>query len=106
KLGPHTAPLGLEFYTGTQFPEAYRNQVFIAEHGSWNRSKKIGYQISLVTLDAQFKPIKYEAFASGWLDTQKDEVWGRPVDIEHLPDGSILVSDDFADAIYRISYKN
>ncbi|MBP9874462.1 MAG: sorbosone dehydrogenase family protein [Haliscomenobacter sp.] len=106
KLGPHTAPLGLEFYTGTQFPEAYRNQVFIAEHGSWNRSKKIGYQISLVTLDAQFRPIKYEAFASGWLDTQKDEVWGRPVDIEHLPDGSILVSDDFADAIYRISYKN
>ena len=105
KLGPHTAPLGMEFYTGTQFPEAYRNQIFIAEHGSWNRSKKIGYQISLVTLDAQFKAIKYEPFANGWLDTQKDEVWGRPVDIEHLPDGSILVSDDFADAIYRISYK-
>ncbi len=105
KLGPHTAPLGMEFYTGKQFPDAYRNQILIAEHGSWNRSKKIGYQISLVTLDEQFKPIKYEPFASGWLDTKSDEAWGRPVDIEHLPDGSILVSDDFADAIYRISYK-
>ncbi len=105
KLGPHTAPLGMEFYTGKQFPDAYRNQILIAEHGSWNRSKKIGYQVSLVTLDEQFKPIKYEPFASGWLDTKSDEAWGRPVDIEHLPDGSILVSDDFADAIYRISYK-
>jgi glucose/arabinose dehydrogenase len=105
KLGPHTAPLGLEFYTGKQFPQSYRNQILVAEHGSWNRSKKSGYQISLVTLDEQFNAIKYEPFAQGWLDVEKDEAWGRPVDLEFLPDGSMLVSDDYADAIYRISYK-
>lgn len=103
-LGPHVAPLGLEFYTGTQFPAMYKNQILIAEHGSWNRSKKSGYQISLVTLDNNFKAVKYEPFAKGWLDTKKDDVWGRPVDLEFLPDGSMLVSDDYADVIYRISY--
>lgn len=103
-LGAHTAPLGLEFYTGKQFPAMYHNQILIAEHGSWNRSKKSGYQISLVTVDENFKAVKYEPFAEGWLDTKKDDAWGRPVDLEFLPDGSMLVSDDFADAIYRISY--
>jgi glucose/arabinose dehydrogenase len=103
-LGPHVAPLGMEFYTGAMFPEAYRHQAFIAEHGSWNRTKKIGYQISLVRLDADGKSLGYESFASGWLH-DGDSVWGRPVDLEHLPDGSLLVSDDYADVIYRISYQ-
>ena len=99
KLGPHVAPLGMEFYTGTMFPEQYRNQVFIAEHGSWNRSKKIGYRITLVTLEGN-TATSYTDFATGWL--QGEEPWGRPVDIELTPDGSMLVSDDYADAIYRI----
>jgi glucose/arabinose dehydrogenase len=104
KLGPHVAPLGLEFYIGEQFPEQYKKQIFIAEHGSWNRSKKIGYRIMLVTLEGN-KAVSYKPFASGWLDDSNDSVWGRPVDIEWLPDGSMLVSDDYADAIYRISYQ-
>ncbi|MFT5262341.1 MAG: glucose/arabinose dehydrogenase [Polaribacter sp.] len=104
KLGPHVAPLGLEFYTGKMFPKEYHNQIFIAEHGSWNRSKKIGYRISLVKLDGE-KATSYETFASGWLNEATDDAWGRPVDMEFLPDGSMLISDDFADAIYRVSYE-
>lgn len=104
KLGPHTAPLGLEFCTSNMFPEQYRHQILIAEHGSWNRSKKIGYRVSLVRLE-NGKAASYQPFASGWLDETTDEVWGRPVDLEFLPDGSMLVSDDFANAIYRISYR-
>jgi len=100
-LGPHVAPLGLEFYTGTKFPENYRNQIFIAEHGSWNRSKKIGYRVSLVTLEGN-KATDYRTFAEGWMKPETDEVWGRPVDLELLPDGSMLVSDDYAGAVYRI----
>ncbi|MDX2135192.1 MAG: sorbosone dehydrogenase family protein [Saprospiraceae bacterium] len=101
KLGAHVAPLGLEIYRGAQFPPEYHKQVFIAEHGSWNRSTKTGYRISLVRLDAQGKAVGYETFAEGWL-YDGDQVWGRPVDLEHLPDGSLLVSDDYANAIYRI----
>ncbi len=104
KLGAHVAPLGLEFYTGSMFPEEYQKQIFIAEHGSWNRSKKSGYRISLVRLEGN-KATSYEPFASGWLNEESDEVWGRPVDVELLPDGSMLVSDDFAGAIYRIYYE-
>ena len=104
KLGAHVAPLGLEFYKGNMFPAAYRNQILIAEHGSWNRSKKSGYQISLVKLDANGKSIAYEPFATGWLQ-DGDSVWGRPVDLEHLPDGSLLVSDDHGNAVYRIWYE-
>jgi len=100
-LAPHAAALGMGFYTGRQFPAAYRNQVFIAEHGSWNRSKKIGYRISLVTLEAG-RAISYQPFASGWL--QGETAWGRPVDVLPAPDGSLLVSDDHAGAIYRIHY--
>jgi glucose/arabinose dehydrogenase len=103
-LNAHVAPLGLEFYQGNQFPETYRRQIILAEHGSWNRTKKSGYKLSLVRLDEAGNCIRYETFAGGWL--QPDEsVWGRPVDLEHLPDGSLLVSDDYADAIYRIVYK-
>lgn len=101
KLGPHVAPLGLRFYSGEMFPAQYKKQLFIAEHGSWNRSSKIGYRISLVTMkDGQASG--YETFAKGWL--QGEEYWGRPVDIEPMPDGSLLVSDDFANVIYRIYY--
>ncbi len=102
KLGPHVAPLGIEFYTGTMFPETYRNQIFIAEHGSWDRSIPIGYRVMMVRLEGN-KPISYEPFAEGWL--QDGKAWGRPVDIELLPDGSMLVSDDMAGVVYRISYK-
>jgi glucose/arabinose dehydrogenase len=102
KLGPHVASLGMRFYTGTMFPPEYRNQVFIAEHGSWNRSKKIGYRVSLVRVDGG-KAGAYETFASGWL--QGESVWGRPTDVSVLPDGSLLVADDYAGAIYRITYR-
>ncbi|MCB0635298.1 MAG: PQQ-dependent sugar dehydrogenase, partial [Lewinella sp.] len=105
KLGPHVAPLGLEFYTGGMFPSSYRNQIIIAEHGSWNRSTKIGYRLMLVRLDENQQAISYEPFAEGWLMEDEDDIWGRPVDLEFLPDGSMLVSDDFADVIYRISYE-
>ena len=103
KLGPHVASLGMRFYTGTQFPTAFRNQIFIAEHGSWNRSQKIGYRVTLVRLDAAGKAVAYEPFAEGWL--QGDRVWGRPADVSVAPDGSLLVSDDLAGAIYRIRYR-
>jgi glucose/arabinose dehydrogenase len=103
-LGAHVAPLGIEFYTGNNFPASYKNQVLLAEHGSWNRSKKSGYQLSLVTLDENFNAIRYQPFATGWLNTTNDDVSGRPVDLEMLPDGSMLVSDDYADVIYRIYY--
>ncbi|MBG8552511.1 PQQ-dependent sugar dehydrogenase [Hymenobacter guriensis] len=104
KLGPHVAALGMKFYTGKQFPTQYRNQIFIPEHGSWNRSKKLGYRISLVRLDATGKKaLGYETFAEGWLQGQQS--WGRPVCLLVLADGSLLVSDDQNDAVYRISYK-
>lgn len=102
-LGPHVAPLGLRFYTGNQFPAEYRHQAFIAEHGSWNRSKKIGYRITLVKLDGN-RAVSYTPFVSGWLKPD-GTVTGRPVDLLQLPDGSLLVSDDKAGAIYRITYK-
>jgi len=103
-LGPHTAPLGCEFYSGNMFPEEYRNTIFIAEHGSWNRREKIGYRISMVSYDEEFNSEGYSLFATGWLDEVEDEVWGRPVDLEWMPDGSLLISDDFANAIYRVTY--
>ena len=101
KLGPHVASLGMRFYTGNMFPPEYKNQIFIAEHGSWNRSIPIGYRISLVRLSGN-RAISYEVFADGWL--QGSTPWGRPVDVQVMPDGSLLVSDDFAGAVYRISY--
>ena len=101
-LGPHVASLGMRFYTGTQFPAEYRNQVFIAEHGSWNRSRRIGYRVTLVRLDEQGRAVGYEPFAEGWL--QGESAWGRPADVAVAPDGSLLVSDDTAGAIYRIRY--
>jgi len=103
-LGPHVAALGLKFYTGNMFPAKYKNQIFIAEHGSWNRTKKSGYRVSLVKVENN-KATGYEPFATGWLDETKQVAWGRPVDVLVLPDGSMLVSDDKAGVIYRIAYK-
>lgn len=102
ELGPHVAALGMRFYRGTQFPPEYRGQIFIAEHGSWNRTDPIGYRVTLVRLHGS-TATSYEVFAEGWLGPT-ERAWGRPVDILELPDGSLLVSDDHAGAIYRVSY--
>ncbi len=103
ELGPHVAALGMRFYTGDMFPEKYQNGVFIAEHGSWNRKTPIGYRITFVEMDGS-SPVSYQTFGEGWL--QGGVSWGRPVDVLVMPDGSILISDDKAGAIYRISYGN
>jgi len=101
-LGAHVAALGLTFYTGGAFPAEYRNQLFVAQHGSWNRSDKVGYDILLVRFDAGGEVVGSEVFARGWLQGQDN--WGRPNDILQLPDGSLLVSDDQMGVIYRITY--
>ncbi|HRD53332.1 MAG TPA: sorbosone dehydrogenase family protein, partial [Flavobacteriales bacterium] len=101
KLGPHVAPLGMRFYTGSMFPERYRNAIFIAEHGSWNRSAPIGYRVVAAFPQADGTATQ-EVFAEGWLKGSR--AWGRPVDVLVAPDGSLLVSDDGADMIYRITY--
>jgi glucose/arabinose dehydrogenase len=101
-LGAHVAALGLTFYRGDMFPPSYVNQLFIAQHGSWNRSEKVGYNILLVRFDEQGAITGSDVFASGWLQGQ--ESWGRPNDVLQMPDGSLLVSDDQAGVIYRITY--
>lgn len=102
ELGAHVAALGLRFYEGEMFPPAYRRRIFIAEHGSWNRSQPVGYRLVSVVL-ADNKTVRQEVFASGWL--RGGRAWGRPVDLQPLPDGSLLVSDDKAGAVYRIVYE-
>jgi len=110
-LGAHVAALGMKFYTGAMFPAAYRNQAFIAEHGSWNRADPLGYRVMLVRLDGE-RATSYEVFAEGWLQGgDKDgsssgsaDAWGRPVDLLVMPDGALLVSDDAAGKLYRITY--
>jgi glucose/arabinose dehydrogenase len=102
KLAPHVASLGMRFYAGTMFPESYRGQIFIAEHGSWNRSTPLGYRITRVELDGEGNAVAYEVFVEGWL--QGDSAWGRPVDVLVMPDGALLVSDDHAGAVYRITH--
>lgn len=107
KFEPHSAPLGLRFYQGEMFPEKYKNQLLVAQHGSWNRSAEaghIGYQLRYVEIE-NGEVIKSEIFADGWLDKKTNKGMGKPVDILEMPDGSILVSDDVAHCIYRISYK-
>jgi glucose/arabinose dehydrogenase len=101
KLGPHVAALGMRFYTGSMFPAEYKNQIFLAEHGSWNRSSPIGYRVSLVKVSGS-RAVSYQPFVDGWLAGGHE--WGRPVDVEVAPDGALLVSDDKAGAIYRIAY--
>lgn len=103
KLGPHVAPLGLKFYTGSMFPASYKNQIFISRHGSWNRTEKTGYDLVTVRVEDN-KSQGLEIFATGWLDAESQQAWGRPVDVLILEDGSMLLSDDTANVIYRISY--
>jgi glucose/arabinose dehydrogenase len=112
-LDAHVAAIGMRFYTGKMFPEEYRDQIIIAEHGSWNRSIPQGYRLSLVKLDGN-KVVSYTRFAEGWLRGMKPapagggamvgDVWGRPADVLVMPDGALLVSDDKAGVVYRISY--
>lgn len=103
QLGAHVAPLGMRFYTGKMFPAEYRNRILIANHGSWNRTNKLGFNLMQVSLDAQGKVVRYEPFAEGW--AEGNGYWGRPVDVQVMPDGALLVSDDVAGALFRISYR-
>lgn len=103
ELGPHVAALGMRFYTGNMFPSSYHGNIFIAEHGSWNRDDPIGYRIMMVNPDKNPQQ-SYQVFAQGWL--QDNKAWGRPADVQVMPDGSLLISDDTANAIYRITYEN
>ncbi|MBO0341021.1 MAG: PQQ-dependent sugar dehydrogenase [Bacteroidota bacterium] len=104
QLGAHVAALGVKFAQGPMFPDAYTGQAFLAEHGSWNRSSKVGYRVSLVTLE-NGEAVSYEPFIDGWLDEASQEAFGRPVDLLFLEDGSLLISDDEGNAIYRVTYK-
>ncbi|MGN6740392.1 PQQ-dependent sugar dehydrogenase [Dyella sp.] len=102
KLGPHVASLGMRFYTGKQFPAAYRGAAIIAEHGSWNRTKKSGYRVMTVRLKGS-QVVSYEPLVTGFMRDEK--AWGRPADVQMLPDGSLLISDDLAGAVYRVTYR-
>ncbi|MEC9413166.1 MAG: PQQ-dependent sugar dehydrogenase [Pseudomonadota bacterium] len=98
----HTASLGLKFYTGDMFPADYKGDAIIAQHGSWNRTSPVGYQLMRVTFDDNHQVTGHEVFIDGWL--QNGEAWGRPTDVLQLADGSLLISDDYNDVIYRVSY--
>ena len=98
----HAAALGMKFYTGNMFPEDFKGDVIIAQHGSWNRTEPVGYQLMRVTFDENNEVSGHETFIDGWL--KDGEAWGRPTDVLQLPDGSVLVSDDFNGVIYRVSY--
>ena len=106
KLGTHVAPLGMRFYTGKMFPAEYQGNIFIARHGSWNRTTKQGYDVIRVVVDGKNKVVKTEPFLTGFLTNDKGDppMWGRPVDILQMPDGALLVSDDYNGIIYRVSY--
>jgi glucose/arabinose dehydrogenase len=101
KTGPHVAGNGVMFYAGSMFPAEYKNRAFLARRGSWNRTQKTGFRVMMVTLRPNDVP-KYEPFAEGWLDG--GQVWGRPVYTTQMKDGPLLISDDYAGAIYRVSY--
>jgi glucose/arabinose dehydrogenase len=101
-MGPHSAALGMRFYTGSMFPKSYRNAIFVARHGSWNRSKKVGGDVVIVKLDKDGKVKSMEPFITGFLEDNK--YIGRPVDVLPMKDGSLLVSDDWNGAVYRITY--
>lgn len=103
KIAPHSAPLGMRFYRGNQYPAEYQNSIYIAEHGSWNRSSPIGYRVSRVKLDEKGRVVSFTPFIEGFL-TARGGTLGRPVDVLNMPDGSLLISDDYANKIYQISY--
>lgn len=102
EFGAHTANLGITFYSGDQFPAEYKNDAFVAQHGSWNRTVPDGYRLMRIKFDADGNAVDKEVFAEGWLSD--GSAIGRPVDIAQLPDGSLIVTDDFANVVYRISY--
>ncbi len=102
EIQAHSAALGVDFYTGSQFPARYRNALFVAEHGSWNRSRKVGYQVGVIVFEDGKS--RYEPFITGWLDTESQRNWGRPNDVLVAPDGSLLISDDQYGAVYRVTY--
>jgi glucose/arabinose dehydrogenase len=102
KTGPHVAGNGVQFYTGSMFPAEYKNRMFLAQRGSWNRTQKSGFKVMMVTLRPGDVP-KYETFAEGWLEG--DKFWGRPVYTQQMKDGSLLISDDYVGAIYRVTYQ-
>lgn len=104
EMQAHAADLGMSFYKGNSFPEEYRGGIFSAQHGSWNRTVPVGAQVMFTRLDEEGNAAGTEVFASGWLNEETGEYRGRPMDIAFLPDGSMLVSDDFAGAIWRIAY--
>ncbi|UPY36811.1 PQQ-dependent sugar dehydrogenase [Sediminicoccus sp. KRV36] len=104
-LGPHTAVLGMRFYTGTMFPEQYRNQIFIARRGSWNRSRLSGYDVVVAHLDAQGNVARVEEFLTGLRDDANQRFLDRPAEVHVLRDGSMLVSGEQMGAIYRITYR-
>ncbi|MCO6485291.1 MAG: sorbosone dehydrogenase family protein [Saprospiraceae bacterium] len=101
RLGAHVAPLGMAFVRGPMFPDSMRHHILVAEHGSWNRTVPVGYRVMRVDPLSEGGP-SYVPFVTGWL--QGDRCWGRPVDLEMLPDGSFLLSDDYAGCLYRITY--
>ena len=103
KFKAHKAPLGMRFYTGDQFPKRFNNQLLVAQHGSWNRSKPHGYRIALIKFK-EGKAVSEHSFISGWL-TKEDKVLGRPTDILQMADGSILIADDTLGVVYRVTYK-
>jgi glucose/arabinose dehydrogenase len=106
KLGAHHAPLAIEYYRKSGgFPAQYQNKFFIAKHGSWNRKEKAGYDITMVEVDNQGNLVSQAPFITGWLSDDKKNVWGRPVDLEVMQDGSMLISDDFANCVYRLTYE-
>jgi len=101
-LGPHSAPLGMRFYTGHMFPAEYRNAILIARHGSWNKTKKIGGDVVVATLNKDGSVKSVKPFITGFIEN--NNYVGRPVDMEIMKDGSLLVSDDYNGAVYRVSY--
>lgn len=106
KLGPHVAPLGIKFNTGSMFPEQFKNLAFIAEHGSWNRSQEAGHtghKVTTVKIE-NGQGVAYEDFITGFLNKETNKAWGRPVDVLFLEDGSMLLSDDLTGTIYRVAY--
>ena len=103
-MGPHVAALGMRFYTGAMFPSEYKNNIFVARHGSWNRTQKAGYDVAFVSVSPDGQNAQVMPFMTGFLDTSANTFWGRPADVMQMPDGALLVSDEQNGAIYRVSY--
>jgi glucose/arabinose dehydrogenase len=103
-MDAHAADLGMTFYTGKKFPAKYHGAIFSAQHGSWNKTTPIGARVMVTYLKPDGHAEKTEVFADGWLDSETNMYRGRPVDVAVMKDGSMLVSDDYAGALYRISY--